>query len=260
MKNIPVNLIIKKLTLLLFLLAGIAFRPCSGQEKDTVKVYRELKNTIRLNLTNPLIFGDKFNVLGYERVINDYQTFSIGIGRFSFPKFSIIDKDSLRLDRDYKDRGFNFSFDYRFYLQKENLHKAPRGVYIGPFYAYNYFSRENHWALSTANFTGDLDTKMTMNMHAIGFQLGYQFIFWNRVTLDMILVGPALWFFSLKTDVSTSLEPDDEAILFERLNDALHDKFPNSTMVIDGGSFKKKGSTTTSSFGYRYMFNIGFRF
>jgi hypothetical protein len=260
MKNIPVNSKMYKLIFLLLLLAGIALRPCSGQEKDSVKVYKNLKNTIRINLTNPMIFGDKFNVIGYERVINDYQTISVGIGRFSFPKFSLIDKDSIRLDRNYTDKGFNFSLDYRFYLQKENRHKAPRGVYIGPFYSYNYFSRENHWQLNTANFTGDLDTKMTMNMHAIGFQLGYQFIFWNRVTLDMILVGPALWFFNLKADVSTSLAPDDEEILFEKLNDALHNKFPNSTMVIDGGSFKKKGSTSTSTFGYRYMFNIGFRF
>ena len=70
------------------LLAGIAFSPCSGQKKDSVKVYKNLKNTVRINLTNPLIFGEKFNVLGYERVINDYQTASIGMGRFSFPKFS----------------------------------------------------------------------------------------------------------------------------------------------------------------------------
>ena len=45
----------------------------------------------------------------------------------------------------------------------------------------------------------------------------------------------------------------------KRINDALHEKFPNSTMVIDG-SYKKKGSFSTSTFGYRYMFNIGFRF
>ncbi len=260
MKNIQVNLKMHKVICLLLIVAGVTDRPGFGQDKDSVKVYKDLKNSVRINLTNPMIFGTKFNVIGYERVITDHQTFSIGLGRFSFPKFSIIDRDSLRLDRDVSDKGFNLSFDYRFYLQKENRHKAPRGVYIGPFYSYNYFSRENHWELNTVNFSGDLDTRMIMNMHAIGFQLGYQFIFWNRVSLDLILVGPAMWFFSLKTDVSTSLSPDDESLLFEKLNDALHEKFPNSTMVIDGGSFKKNGSTTTSTFGYRYMFNIGFRF
>jgi hypothetical protein len=259
MKNLPLNPKIYKLTILLLVMAGIAFPPCSGQEKDSVKVYKNLKNTVRINLTNPMIFGDKFNVIGYERVISDYQTASIGMGRFSFPKFSLIDRDSIRMERNYEDKGFNLSLDYRFYLQKENRHKAPRGVYIGPFYAYNYFSRENHWEFNMTSLSTNVDTKTVMNMHAIGFQLGYQFIFWNRVTLDMILVGPAMWFFNLNTDVSTSLTPENEELLFETINDALHEKFPNSTMVIDG-SFKKKGSFSTKTFGYRYMFNLGFRF
>jgi hypothetical protein len=259
MKNIPLNPKIYRLTILMLLMAGIVCRPCSGQEKDSVKVYKNLKNTVRINLTNPMIFGDKFNVIGYERVINDYQTASIGVGRFSFPKFSIIDRDSIRLDRNVTDKGFNLSLDYRFYLQKENRHKAPRGVYIGPFYSYNYFSRENHWELNLTSLSTNVDTKTVMNMHALGFQLGYQFIFWNRVTLDMILVGPAMWLFKLETEINTSLSPENEELLFETLNDALHEKFPNSTMVIDG-SYKKKGSFSTRTFGYRYMFNIGFRF
>jgi hypothetical protein len=260
MENIRLNPKICKLTFLLLIMAGIACHPCSGQEKDSVKVYRDLKNTIRINLTNPMIFGDKFNVFGYERVINDYQTASIGMGRFSFPKFSIIDRDSLRMDQNYEDKGFNISFDYRFYLQKENRHKAPRGVYIGPFYAYNYFSRKNHWEINTTSATTSIDTKTVMNMHSVGFQLGYQFIFWNRVSLDLILVGPAMWFFNINTGVSTSLSAENEELLFETLNDAIKEKFPNSNVAFDGSGYSKKGSFRTNTFGYRYMFNLGIRF
>ncbi len=260
MKNIPLNRIIYRLTFLLLVMASIACRPCSGQEKDSVKVYKDLKNTVRINLTNPMIFGDRFNVFGYERVIKDYQTASIGIGRFSFPTFSLIDKDSIKMNRNVTDKGFNLSFDYRFYLQKENRHKAPRGVYIGPFYAYNYFSRKNHWEFNTSGVITTVDTKTTMNMNAIGFQLGYQFIFWNRVTLDLILVGPAYWFFNIKTELSTSLSAENEELLFQTLNDAIKEKFPNSNLVIDDGTFEKKGSMSTKTFGYRYMFNLGFRF
>jgi hypothetical protein len=259
MKNIK-NPKLFRLTFLLLLMYGVAFSPCSGQKKDSVKVYKDLKNTVRINITNPLIFGDKFNVIGYERVIKDYQTASIGIGRFSFPKFSLIDRDSIKMERHYSDKGFNLSFDYRFYLQKENRHKAPRGVYIGPFYAYNYFSRENHWDLNLANLNTTVTSKTVMNMNSIGVQLGYQFIFWNRVTLDMILVGPSYWFFNIKTEIGTSLPTEDQQQLFEAINDALHEKFPNSNLVIDGDGFSKKGSFTTRTAGYRYMFNIGFRF
>jgi len=164
------------------------------------------------------------------------------------------------MNRNVTDKGFNLSFDYRFYLQKENRHKAPRGVYIGPFYAYNYFSRENHWEFNTSGVTTTVDTKTTMNMNAIGVQLGYQFIFWNRVTLDLILVGPAYWFFNIKTELGTSLSAENEELLFQTLNDAIKEKFPNSNLVIDDGTFEKKGSMSTKTFGYRYMFNLGFRF
>jgi len=43
---------------------------CNGQE-DTV---RTLKNTVLINVSNPLIFGSRYKVIGYERVIKDYQT------------------------------------------------------------------------------------------------------------------------------------------------------------------------------------------
>jgi len=63
MKNLSLNPKICKLTFLLLLTTGIVFSPCSGQEKDSVKVYKNLKNTVRINLTNPMIFGERFNVL-----------------------------------------------------------------------------------------------------------------------------------------------------------------------------------------------------
>ncbi len=260
MKNIPVPLKKNKIALLLIFAVVVISHPGFSQEKDSVKTPRNFKNTIRINITNPMIFGEKFNVIGYERVVNDYQTFSVGFGRFAFPKFSLVDRDSIRLDKDFKDKGFNMSFDYRFYLMKENLHKAPRGVYIGPFYSYNYFQRTNSWELNTSSFVGEATTKLEMNMHSIGFQLGYQFIFWKRVSLDLILVGPSMWFFNLKANLTTTLSPEDESLLFETINDALNNKFPGSDLVIDGGSFKKNGSFRTNTFGYRYMFNIGFRF
>ncbi len=260
MKNKPVALKLTRISILFIIYSGIITHPGYSQEKDSVKVSKNFKNSIRINITNPLIFGEKFNVIGYERVVNDYQTFSVGFGRFAFPKFSPLDIDSLRLDRNYKDKGLNMSFDYRFYLMKENLHKAPRGVYIGPFYSYNYFQRTNSWELNTSSFVGEATTKLEMNMHSIGFQLGYQFIFWKRVSLDLILVGPSMWFFNLEANLTTTLSPEDESLLFETINDALNNKFPGSDLVIDGGSFKKKGSFRTNTLGYRYMFNIGFRF
>jgi len=83
-------------------------------QKDSVKYF---KNTIRYNISNPMLFGWKFNVFGYERVIKDYQTASISFGRTAFPAFEYT-SDSLGLTNNYSDKGFNVSVDYRSCLKK----------------------------------------------------------------------------------------------------------------------------------------------
>lgn len=244
-------------TLLVFtILTGLLPLPCHAQA-DTVKT---LKNTIRINITNPMLFGSEYRVVGYERVITDYQTASIGIGQFALPKFKTFNTDSIGIAGQYHDKGFNISFDYRFYLRNENKHVAPRGVYLGPYYSFNYFSRALSWDLNTSSFTGEVNTDVTLRTHLVGLQLGYQFILWKRLSIDMILMGPGWWFFNLQTDFNTTLTPEDESMLLEKLNNALEEKFPGTDLVIKGGSFQAKKNTQASSMGFRYMVNLGFRF
>jgi len=245
-----------KTIVIAFLISGLWANPCHGQ-KDSVRVF---KNTININVTNPMIFGDKYNVIGYERVIKDYQTASVSIGRFGFPKFKTFNTDSLGLKNVYHDKGYHLSFEYRFYLRNENKHAAPRGIYLGPYYGFNYFSRESHWQLKTDNFNGEVITNMDLMANLLGVQLGYQFILWKRLTIDMILLGPGWWHLSLKTKFDTTLNPEDEAQLLEKINDLLEEKFPGSDLVIQGGGFKAKKTTSTTVAGLRYMLNLGFRF
>jgi hypothetical protein len=220
------------------------------------------KNTVRFNVTNPLIFGNKAVILGYERVLKNNKTFSINLGRAYFPKLGGLSLDSpvLELNNSYKDKGLNVSADYRIYLKKENKYAAPRGVYIGPYYSYNYFNRVNSWTLNTEDFQGDLETDLTMNIHTAGFELGYQFVFWNRISLDMILLGPGVSYYSIKAKLDTSLSDEDESMFFEELNNFLSDKIPGYDLVIDDVEFKTKGSVSTTSLGFRYMIMIGYRF
>jgi hypothetical protein len=220
------------------------------------------KNTVRFNITNPMIFGEKSIIFGYERTINDHQSFSVNIGQASFPGFNMINYDSIDIDlkKDYKDKGFNFSVDYRFYPARENKYAAPRGVYFGPFYTYNYFNRINQWTLNTNNLDADLETDLTLNMHTVGIELGYQFIFWKRLSVDLILIGPGVTFYSVKAEFNTSLTPDEEGLFFEKLNDLLTDKFPGYDQVITGSGFKETGTMKSTTFGFRYIIMLGFRF
>jgi hypothetical protein len=243
--------------LLLFFII-LRLQPCNGQIQDSTKKY--LKNTIYVNITNPMLFGSGYNVIGYERVFKNNQSISINTGRFVLPKFINPGTNTVQLQSSYKDKGYHLSLEYRFYLKKENKYKAPRGIYIGPYYVYNYFDRSNTWTLNTTNFSGNLNTDITVNMHLVGAQIGYQFVFWNRVSLDLLFMGPGEWFFNIKTKMSTSLSEEDQAQLFEKIDSILSEKFPGYDHLIGGDEFKKHGSTTSSSLGLRYLINIGFRF
>jgi hypothetical protein len=247
--------VLRNITVLLVIIT-ISASYTYGQA-DTAKHFR---NTIKYNITNPMLFGWKFNVIGYERVIMEHQTASITMGRVAFPRLSGDYADEIGITDQQDDKGFNFSLDYRFYLRKENKYGAPRGVYIGPYYAYNHFTRELIWNLNTSSFTGTVNTDINLSANFIGAQLGYQFILWNRLTIDMILMGPGQWFFNMKTDFSTSLSAADETLLLEKLNEKFKEKFPGSEFIFRGEGFNAEKSSSTQATGIRYLINIGFRF
>ena len=245
---------------LLFLLGVFNATPTDAQvDGDTTRV---LKNTIRFNLSSPLLFGARYNVIGYERAIREHQTLSANIGRFSLPKFINTDSinESFDINAGSKDKGLNIALDYRFYLQKENKYPAPRGVYIGPYYTFNFFQRENTWTMTTPNANDHFNTTTKLNINMIGAQLGYQFVIRRRLTIDLVLAGPGVWLYNLRTKISKTLDPDDEALVFEKINDLLAAKLPGHEILIKPGEFQKSGSFRTSSFGYRYVVHIGFRF
>lgn len=223
-------------------------------------VKKERKNTIMVNVTNPSLISSKFMTVGYERILPNNQSFTVSVGSFSIPKFTEDLADSLGLNTDYKDKGFHFSADYRFYLQKQNKYPAPHGLYIGPYYAYNHLTRESQWFLDGTNFNGEVQTEIKLNIHTLGFELGYQFVFWDRMTVDMILFGPGFGSYNLNTVLGTTLSPDAESEFFEKLNEYLENHLPGYDWIIDAGEFKRKGSYNTWELGYRYSIRVGFRF
>lgn len=260
-------------TILMIVLFSSFFLKGNGQEKTAsdslLKITSEnitvpanekkvRKNTILINLSNPMLISNQFQILGYERVLPNNQSFTVNLGMFSIPKFTGNLADSLGINTDFKDRGFHFSTDYRFYLKKENRHTAPRGVYLAPYYTYNHLNRENSW-----NVDGRIEevyTNLKLNIHTIGAELGYQFVFWDRMALDLILMGPGFGFYSLKAKVGTNISAEDESSLFDKLNEILADRIPGYDKVIEAGEFSKKGTYNVESIGFRYLVRVGYRF
>ena len=225
---------------------------------------RDLNNTIWFNLTNPVLLSDNSLIFGFERIIFPNQSVTVNFGVTSLPDISLadvnVDDENFQLHKNTVDHGYNGSIDYRFYLAKLNKYSAPRGVYLAPYYSYNYFGRKNTWTLDTDNFHGDVDVNFSLDIHTIGGELGYQFVFWRRLALDFVLFGPGMARYQVKAKLSTTLDADDQAELLQIINDKLAEKIPGYEMVIDDAEFEKTGTAKTTTLGFRYMIHMGFRF
>jgi hypothetical protein len=243
---------------MIFFHAGVLY----GQSDSDSLWKKARKNIIRYNLSGSLLFGfDKYIVLGYERVVNPHQSFSINIGTVGLPKFVSINTDSFHLEKDLENSGFNASADYRFYLAKENKYLAPRGIYIGPFISYNKFKRENKWTFQESGSEQKLvTTNVNLNIFTVGAEMGYQFILWKRLAIDMILMGPGIANYNLKATYAGDLTDEQRTNLREAVMQLITQKFPGMNFVLADKELDANGRLGTWSLGFRYMINIGFNF
>jgi hypothetical protein len=220
------------------------------------------KNIVRYNLSSALLFGfDQAIIFGYERVLTPKSSISVNFGKAGLPGSIGVVTDSFSLGKDLKSSGFNFSADYRFYLAKENKYRAPRGVYIGPFYSLNNWQRENSWDYTGSGSNQKLVTTNTdFRLHTLGFELGYQFVFWDRLALDMVLIGPGVGWYSIKASAEGNLTDQEREQLQDAIQDILTQKFPGMNYVLSDEEFNASGKISTTSIGFRYLVHIGFRF
>jgi hypothetical protein len=241
----------------------LAISTCFGQDQQERpdKTFKHKKNVIRYNLSGAMLFGtNHYVVFGYERVIRSNQSISINFGRIALPKFIGINTDSGSLQKDLKNSGYQVSIDYRFYLRKENKFDAPHGLYIGPYYSYNRFMRDNEWHYKKNAGNSFLDAHTDLKINTVGFQLGYQFIFWKKVTLDLLMIGPGIGFYNYKTSVDSSVDAATKEQLYEALEQLLTQKFPGMNYVFSDKKIEANGSIKTTNLGYRYIVHIGFNF
>jgi hypothetical protein len=253
----------KRIILFVFLIPFLGSAIGSETIKDSTQTDRQYKNTIRYNFTSSLFFGSDFKVIGYERVLRPYQSFSVNIGLATFPKITDVDLDSVQITKKSVGSGFSLAADYRFYLKHENQHQAPRGVYIGPYLYYSLLKRKNDVDLILpGGGTVAFEIHNKLSVVVTGFQLGYQFLFWrNRIALDLILFGPGVGFYSYKADLSSNITEGEAGDLILKIKENLLDRYPGSTLLATGkSSFSKNKGFKTSDFGYRMVFQVGYRF
>lgn len=238
----------------------VLFLSISGYTQESELSFRQRKNTIRWNPT-PMVFNASNFTLGYERVLKNNHSFSLNIGFFNLPELISSKNEYLSLEKKGGKLGFTISADYRFYLKKYNLFPAPSGVYIGPYFSHYNYNFDNTVLI---NEGGEVRANVGLNvgfkMTNIGFELGYQFVFWDRISLDLILAGPSLSFYNGKVNFDGNIDLDEESNAYHYLHDKILEKYPWLQTFIDLNAINNGGSFNLTAIGYRYVIQIGYRF
>lgn len=245
----------KKLILLFFAFSLTAVS--IAQKSDSIG-YAGRKNTIRWNLTPMLILSGKSFVLGYERIVSSHQSFSINVGYLQLSPFKDKDKNPIQLLEQESRGGFDIAVDYRFYFKKRNKRIAPDGLYWGPYSAYYYLFYkgkgsifEDDVVVNTLTFDGNFQ------MISTGVQLGYQFVFWERLSVDLILMGPSFTYYKIDLGMQTEFALSPE--YYEDLKELFGD-LPILKELIENQRFSSSGKVDFGHIGFRYGIQIGYRF
>ena len=229
-----------------------------AQEAHHDTTYR---NTIRFNITPTLLSGLGNYVLGYERVLNARHSFSVNTGRLALPSLlPVSDSAAYSWKNVNHNRGWSVAADYRNYFTKRNKFAIPDGLYWGPYATYYYFDNNTGIQLTESGQYIDADVQTYVHMLMVGVELGYQAVFADRWTVDMILAGPGLGFYSLDMSLSASSDIDSDDPYIEGAYDALSGMFPGLGKLISDEELRSTGRGSTWGMGFRYVVQVGYRF
>lgn len=241
-----------------FLIGTASTGSLSAQTNDSTSVQKEFKNTVKFNISSPLIFGGRYLVLSYERMVGPNQSFSVDVGTFGLPEF--LSGDSVKAAKSTNISSFHFGADYRFYLSGENRFPAPHGVYIGPYYSFNYLSRQNTWEFENGQVSGPVNTSFNAHINTIGVELGYQFIFWKRFDVDIVAVGPGIAHYDFSSSIQGDLTAQQKNQVLSEVASRLSQVLPASGNFLNQARYIERSGTATWAIGYRYIVQIGYRF
>jgi hypothetical protein len=218
------------------------------------------KNVIKYNITSPALYGKAF-LFQYERVLNNHRSISLQVGHVALPEL-LTKFENIQKIADAEQTGFNVTVDYRFYLAKENKYSAPRGVYIAPFASIHNFKNVKEFEIQSNGSTEFepvvLDAKV--NILSAGVALGYQFVLWDRMTLDFLVVGPSVSNYNVEMALDGDIPVEELDENLQEIIDRMSDKFPFFDSLLEDKFADFNGRTNFSSMGFRYSVGIGFRF
>lgn len=218
-------------------------------------------NVVKFNPTPVLLFDEPRNItFSYERLVKKNQSVSLQLGYLIIPQ---VLNDTLfntvLLIKD-KRNGVNLSLDYRIYPFSRNRRPAPDGMYFGGYLSYINTSSEIEGTLMNATGDDNILFNTRMNMVNLGFELGYQFIFGKRFSIDLLMFGPSLTGYSGKLGITGNLNSEVGNKIDEELMAKLKEHFPALGYLFSDESSTFSTSKIVISSWFRYSVQFGYHF
>jgi len=239
----------------LFIACLILAASSVSAQKDSVLSTR--RNTIKVDLTSRMLYRNSF-VLSYERVINNKRTWSVMAGYQQLPQVSVFGTN-IAVVRDASETGFKFGGEYRFYLAKENKFAAPHGIYVGPYFTYLGFSNGRDIEVNLSGTPEPASLRTRFDVINLGVQIGYQFVFNDRWTIDLSFMGPSLSHYRAEMSLGGNYTFDPDEVSNEILQELIN-RFPSLGDLLGGSTLVSNGKLDAWAFGYRYQIQVGYRF
>jgi len=253
---------ITRILILTFLLSIIRCLSLEAQEAEQLAPWpKQRKNIIKWDVTNRALFGKGNIVLSYERVIKPNQTASISVGIRRFPNLVGIQTDYFSVVGQDEQGGLSIALDYRFYPKKQNKFQAPTGIFVGPYLSYlNYKTSSQLQITEQGVIQDEFDLNGRFQVQNIGFQLGYQFLFFKRLSVDMVLFGPSISNYDAKLSIEGDFTQEQINKYYEDYRDIIQDQYPLLEDLVQDQEVSSSGRFNVWSFGFRYNVSIGFFF
>jgi hypothetical protein len=234
-------------------------KPAKAENPDILAPY--YLNVIKFNPTPMMLFDELRNItFSYERLIKDTRSVSLQLGYLVVPQvlndtlFS-----SVLLDKNSR-KGVNIAADYRVYPFSRNRFPAPDGLYFGGYLSYIGTSSESQGKLMNASSDDNIIFNARMNMINLGFELGYQFIFSKKFSIDLLMFGPSITGYSGNFKITGNLNSELGDKIDEELAAKLKERFPALGYLFSDEDATFSTSKIVVSSWFRYSIQLGYHF
>ena len=230
----------------------LLFPALAGAQDSIVTEY---KNIVKVNSAALLVSNIS---LLYERKLNEHWTVLAGTGyRWGGSVPRVFGLGDLIVSSETNGiMGFSLTPEVRYYFNFCECGGSPSGLYAGLYGRFTKYYGSltfNVWNGSEYN-----DALVTSSLREFGggLQLGYQFIFKKRFTVDFMFAGPRLSTYKLKAD----LESDDLEELVSVIEEEINEKLEWLGMEDISIDPSTELETNFGFRNFRYAIGIGFLF